>query len=758
MAGACQTHPPPYDSHGSERIGMKAAWLVMGFILGAPPARAAGPETVTGFSLPDLDRRAATESSDLWAFVPNAHATLAPGLGSAVEPTLRGLGGGEGLTGRTPAVGTIVDGVALPSVVGSRFGFFDVDRLEVVRGPQGVAGGAQFEGGALRVQMARPADENAGYLETGFGNRDRWTLRGSIDIPLHPALALKFSGFRSDGRGYVKNDTTGDYLNDSDMAGVRAAAELRPTDRLRWNVAVAGIQSDGENLWNAACDSDCSSRHASTGMPADRAEGGAPQYPGLAISGRKGAEPLGNRTRTLLVTSNLSYAGAAHGLELITGYVRATGRYALDFADGRPLAPPGMPMPAPRGWPDGGAVLAGDTAQDQFSQEVRLSGRFGWLGYRIGGYYAEGDARRDEADWMTAEPAATPLLLADRVIRTHREVKAGYGQLAAQWGAVTVTGGVRYTDESLRLDLADNRPGCAPGFCLDAIALGNAGVPARLSAQRWTPQAAIEWQADPGLLLFASARRGYRAGEWNVRALDASTFQPTATEAGWTYEAGLRGQWLDGRLRAGLTGFVIRMDDAQVSWSVLDAEQNRLLTAVGNVGQLRNEGVELELAASPWQGLDLSAAAGWQNARYTANAAMLAAAAQCRADGAGGAACGRGIVTAEGRIADPAGAPDFSATLGGSWAIRWTSGESFITPAAYLTYRSDMVLDPADTRRPGSSWMVQASLALSTDDGLWMLAAECSNCLDTDKPTTNWAGLSYPAAPRTWLIKARRRF
>ncbi len=54
--------------------------------------------------------------------------------------------------------------------------------------------------------------------------------------------------------------------------------------------------------------------------------------------------------------------------------------------------------------------------------------------------------------------------------------------------------------------------------------------------------------------------------------------------------------------------------------------------------------------------------------------------------------------------------------------------------------------------------MVQASLALTTDDGLWMLAAECSNCLDTDRPATGWAGLSYPTAPRTWLIKARRRF
>lgn len=738
---------------------MKSALLVTIAVLAAPAmAQTSLPGAITSFGIEDFDRRAVDDSGGLWPFIPNGNTRLSPGLGSATEITLRGLGGDEAPAGRTAAVGTVVDGVPLPGVNGNRFGFFDLDRVEILRGPQGVTGGRGFLGGTTQVNLARPGQRVAGYVESGYGANKRWTLRGSMDLPLDPALGLKISAYRSDGRGYVRNPVTGERLNDSDNAGLRIAAELRPVDGVQWNVAAAMMRADGENIWNRECDSgECDGRIARTGMVNDRRAGSETQYLGVAIAGDKAQQYIRNRTETVLLTSNLQWSGAAHAIEFITGYARLTERYGLDFADGRPLPTPADPVPAARDWANGGATLLADQKRRQFTQEVRLSGTiFDGLRYQLGGFLLDARDLRDTADLhMRNIGAGQPVVLADRMLRVEEDVKAGYGVLTGNWGALTVNAGLRYSVEKQQLQATDQRPGCVSGEIGDCFASGLLAVP-EISTKRWTPHASVEWRAMDALLLYGSATRGYRAGGWNLRALRPDGLTTYGAESGWTYEAGLRSRWLEDRVRLGVTGFITRIDDAQASWSQVDPAQRILLAEIDTVGDFRNKGVEAELSVSPLSNLDLSATLGWQDAEYRPDAQGLSQQSLCHAQIA--SACGRGIVTAAGEIATPAYAPKWTFSAGGSWDIHWKSGESYVTPAVWASYQSATELDAANNLRAPGRWLMNASLTLATDDGIWSASVECANCLDSDAITAGYGGLAYSMAPRTWLVKARRRF
>lgn len=740
---------------------MKSGLLATVAILMAGPVAAEVnlPGAISGFGIEDLDRRAVDDTAGMWLFVPNAAARLAPGVGSTVDVTLRGIGGGELFSRRPAGVGTIIDGVPLPGNVGNRFAFFDLDRINILRGPQGVAGGRGFLGGALEVNLARPGQRLAGYLESGYGAHKRWTMRGSIDLPIAPIFGIKVSGYRTDGRGYAYNPVTDERLNDSDAAGLRLAGELRPAPGLTWNVALATMRSDGENLWNADCEAvSCDGRTARTGMTSAHRTGVGGQYPEVPVAGRKANYTLRNRTKNFLVTSNLEWRGAAHGLDVITGYVRQTERYGSDFADGRPLPTVADPVPAPRDWSNGGAAFLADNKNRQLTQEIRLSGKIvDGVGYKVGGFLLDGRDTQDIADLQTlAIGAGQTVVLADRIARIDEKVKAGYGLLSGQWGPLTVTGGVRYSDERRRLAMTDQRAICG----IDCFTPDSVAVP-EIHTERWTPHASVEWRADEALLLYASARRGYRAGGWNVRALEPATLNAYGDEAGWSYETGLRARAFEDRLRVGLSGFVTRIDDAQATWSRVEPDGRTLLIESATVGDFRNKGAELELGLTPFSGLDLSATLGWQDAEYRANAASLAQQGRCLqqiAGGVGGADCGRGIITGAGEIGVPAYAPEWTFSAGGTWDILWKSGESVVTPGVWVSYQSATELESTNLVRAPGRWLVNASLALATDDGFWMLALECANCLNEDSFSTSLGGLRYQAAPRTWLVKARRNF
>lgn len=794
------------------RTVLLAAVALLPGAAAAAPAEIVVTGAVTAFSAQALELRGIESLRQLDVFVPGLFASQPPGIGSGAVFTLRGQRDTGTLATSAPAVATIVDGIYIGRQIANNFSMFDVKSIEVLRGPQGVLYGRNTIGGVVNIVNIRPGTKVAGFGEFSYGAYDRKAGRASIDLPLTSTVGMKLSGYFQDGDGYVRNTVTGERLNDDDGAGARLALRWDLTPTVGWDGAVAYMRADGENVLNFDCDpatpADCGGRFASTGLRATTSS-----YAPLAISGAKAEYGLGNSTDTLLASSRFEWAGDAVTLRATTAFVDTGQRYALDFADGRTLPDIADPQPVVRGDPLGGLTLLETGDHRQFSQEITFSGAlFGdRLTYVTGFSYFNEKNNIDRADILAGGSA--PQLLADRTLAIGTSAVAGW--LLADLGIadrLTLTAGVRYTDETRTLRIFDNRDGCVLA-CLNQaalVAIDGTPIPTRQQAGHWTPRFGLRYKAAPDLMLFAGASRGYRSAGWNGAGRNGFEVLAFGPETAWSYEVGARSTWFDGRLRADATVFWLEVERAQVPVLLSDASG---ATVIQNAAGYRNRGLEVELVAAPVEGLSLFLNLAVQDDSWRLNGASpgangtLSVAAQqaaCRAQLAAGqlplspnsaapglpannaAACAAGIVAAAGDLARPTRTPALGIAAGGSYDFKVPAGGFILTPSATLSYRSSYDAGPAnatifagsvtagaggDNRtfpanpfggkvisgsRDGGFVVANAALTLRTDDGNWTLALECFNCLDTDWVESTVANTGYLAPPRAWQVRLKR--
>lgn len=698
------------------------------------PARAetARPGLIVQAPLPVLAETRLTVDAlamrgDPWRLLPEARV---PGLQAVPQAgrgslsyVVRGLGNSSTVAPLAPAVGLFVDGVPLGDRDGEAFALFDLQSVDLLRGGQGALLGRGTSAGAVVLKLDPPAETFGGFVGGGWGAYDRKMGRASVDMPLG-ALALKVSAYVADDDGVARNVTTDERVNDRDRAGIRLAARIAATDRLSLGLSVAYVEDKGETIASFTCvpgdPADCGGRSLTTGLTKARRLGGVPQFD-VSVAGDKAGQRLGSLASTTLVTANVGWRGNSHSLELITGWWDSREQSGLDFADGRSLA--AGPV---RGFVNGGYTLLTDGQDQQFSKEVRLTGRVlgGALGYVVGGQLIDGTSRLDTADLLTIENGTVsgqPMLLADRIAHTETRAVAGFADATLMLGRLTLGAGLRYTDEERRLLLAE--VACSPGGC------AGGPVPTTVSTAVWTPRASASFAVSDDLALFANLSRGYRPGGWNVRAVTPDTLQAFGAETAWTSEAGVAARALDGRLDAKLTGFRLDVSGFQASGAGIVGGVPQF--GAGTVGDLRNTGLEAELAARPVDGLALYANLVWQDAAYR------------RA----------------GTAADPMFTPDFTIGAGGQWDIPLPRSGIILSPTVDLLWRSAQALDLLDVGPSApSTLLVDGGFAIRTDDDNWLLTLTCRNCLNEDAPAASLLGLGYPQLQRTWILVARRQF
>lgn len=691
------------------------------------------PIAISAFTSRELALRGITSALDVAQYVPNLVGLNNTGLGSANAYYLRGLGNTETVATFDPPVGTYVNDIYLSRQNANNLSLFDVERLEVLRGPQGTLFGRNTTGGAINLILAEPGDEFGGYAEAGYGSYNNFEGRASIDVPLAEGFAVKASGFYRNDRGYVKNTTTGERLNDSDGYGARLGVRMELSPNARYIASYMHIDARGENLLNFDCDpadpSNCDGRFATTGLRED--EG---QFAGL-ITGPKQFFGNFNRTDTDIVTSNLQFGSTDLRLNIITGYVSTTDRYGLDFADGRALPSLAVPVPPVLGFTRGGFTIVNDASHDQFTQEFKLTGRLfdGFVDYVGGLYYYHEDNRTNFADLFSLNlptapaPRGFPLLLADRVLDNKTEAYAGYVQADFNvTDQIKLTAGVRYTDEEKTFSISDNRPVVGrnaagqtlcrgpnqfgPGVCLaneNLVAANGRPIPQRLTTDLFTPRFVAVWEPMDDLLVYVSATRGFKSGGWNARGTTPGALLPFDPEKVWSYEGGLKSQLFDNRLRVNAVAYRMDVSDLQTPSALADPVTGALTFLTRNFADYRNQGLELEISAVPVRGLSLFFAGGYQDDEYRLNAgglqvdefgvqSVLAQASVCRAQlarglvpggGAGEAtACGVGIVNAGGQVAEPVRTPDFTLAFGGSYVAEL--GGLTLTPSLNASWRS----------------------------------------------------------------------
>ena len=749
------------------------------------------PLAVSALLSGEIEARGIDEPLDALRGIPNTIAAHVPGFGSDNDYVIRGRDG----------VATVIDGVYVGRGAATNYGFFDIDRIELLRGPQGPLYGRDTSGGVLHIVNRTPGDRTSGYIDGAYGRFGTYQFRAGLDVPIGERFSLGLSGYWRKSNGYVRNTTTGDRLNEDDGWGLRATAHAKLSDTLTWTGSIARMESTALYAPDFECDpaapADCKGRFASTGY----AETVGPNHFGpIGVSGRKASFGLGNSAKTYLATSRIAWTPSeAATFEAITGYVDTKRQYGIDLRDGRDAPTIADPVPAARGDVYGGYTILGDTHFKQFSQELRLSGALagGFVNYVAGVSYAEEDGDSDLADIFTPTTGIASLV-ADRRVTTETKSKSAYAQVDVNvTDALTLTGGLRYSDEDWTLNVSDNRADCGiiSSACFDHAELISRNIPRRIENRFWTPRFGASFRLRDNINLFASATRGYRSESWNARANSVSALSPYDPEKLWSYEAGLKSTWFERRLAIDLTGFYIDSSNVPVQSILLYSGGSQQFLNV--YPGFKNKGLELDIAAVPFTDVTIRASAGWQDAKYKVGTGLDPLLDTCRSltasgyiagapDLDGNGFCGFAILTADGQIADPIRAPKWTLSAGASWDI-WlppVSG-SIVTPSVDVTYRSTMetgganyslyngsisgvsgTIYPANPyggdfltgSRSKSLLLVNAGIALRTDDNFWRVSVECENCLNETTVDASLGNVSWLNTPRVWMLRARRQF
>ena len=698
------------------------------------------PLAVSAFSAADIETYSIEETEDIIRFVPNVYSATSTGLGSANSYYLRGLGSSESLATFDQPIGTYVNDVYLSRYGANNFSLFDVERIEVLRGPQGTLFGRNTTGGAINVVLKDPADEIGGFAGAEYGRYNHVLLRGSVDMPLSDTVRTKLSGYWTDDEGYVKNLTTGERLNSSDGFGVRGAVQADISEAVLWDLSIDYSKKKEPFILNTKTDD---GRVSNSGLMAM----------GSVVAGQKG-QIGGNENNVDLfrVASNIQVATDLGEVEFITGYVDLTQKFNLDFFDGT--------------FPTGGFVFNQLSTHEQISQEIKLTGDTdeGRLNYTVGAFYLEEENNIDFADIFTLPigPNGFPFVLADRTIDADILTYAFYGQFDYEViPRLTLTAGARWTYENKDLAFIPN-PGSNWGTPFTQDDLVAAGVPLELTEKVLTPRFAISYQAMDDVMFFASATRGFKSGGWNGRATTADTLQPFGPETIWSYEAGMRSEFFDNRLRFNATAFLGDTSDLQIP-TAFNNQAGGITFLTQNFADFEVTGLEVEAVASVAEGFNLRGALGLMDAKYkNPEPGLVTQLEQCQDQIAAGGAtpsCGNGVVTLNGELAEPNRTPDVTFSIGFDYTVGVTNDIDLVA-VGNLHHMGARSVESAQLpiSEVESTQEVQASMSAVSRDGNWQVGVECENCLGETYLVSVIGGRPYINDPSTWKISTRINF
>ncbi len=675
------------------------------------------PVAVSAYSDKEIQALQINDTLDLVEVVPNLFGGNNTGLGTANMYYLRAQGNDESIATFDPPVGTYVDDVYITRQNANNFTFFDVDRIEVLRGPQGTLFGRNTTGGAINVILKKPGTEFGGYAEVGMGRWSAFQARASVDMPLSDSFLTKFSFFTDSNDGWLVNTLDGNSYNDLENRGFRGAVRMLLSDSVTWDLSVDYIDTDAANVRGEAVTA--SSRISSSILPGGVPAGGLYLLTFAPVPFIAKAGDYGNETETMSVVSNLGWDMLGGRANLIVGYRDMEQEFLLNF-----------PNPAS----DDFFWIDNVGQHDTLTAELKWNGSL--MDDRVdlvaGLYYMDEDNKTDFADYLFGGA----FLLADRVIYNSTRSWAAYAQADIAVGdRGTLTIGARYTDEEKTIGLTD----ATPLNLLTTENLAFFGVPTKLTESKVTPRFAYSHDFNDEVMAYVSATNGFKSGGWNARGVVPTDFQPFGPEEIWSYELGLRADWLNDTLRTNITAFYSDLDDLQTTSAT---PTGQFLTT--NAGGLEVSGVELELTWLPTDNWTVFAAVGLQNPKYVdlpegcvvPNTDFAAFDADCN-------------------VADPKRSPEETVTLGTSLDINL--GFATLRPFASMRYIGSNVVGTRNLGVNGSTTLWNGGLALVSNRGGWEAVVECRNC-SNEIYTTSFLFVPYYNAPGAWQARVRFNF
>ena len=601
------------------------------------------PVAVTAFSEEDMKRQNIQEFVDLQAQLPGVYISQVQADPSIARIVIRGQAQADMLLTTDASVGVYVDGVNLPRQNGLNANMFDIERVEVLRGPQGTLYGRNTTGGAINV-ITRKADYEGvrGYLRGTAGNESFTQFAGALNIPLAESAAVRLAAQKTDQDGFGKSNFTGDDLYDQDEVFFRGSLTWDPTARLNVQLqadymdldeggAAEKLLQPGGNILNPGntlpiTPSIVAGIELGAMNPADIPSAANPIpgptfIPGLIA----GYEALSGYTQGDLLDSDadadvfskatLWGGGLTISYDLndtvefksITGYRNWKTERLLDL-DGTPFT---ILHP----------LLAVDA--DIFTQELQLLGSTGNLDWVVGGFYSNEEGT-DGSRTLAVRPLNPTRNVTDGDVTNKSWALFAQGTYALT-EALNLTAGFRWTEEKKalvnmnRLELAD-----IPGFVI-ACRVPPANLPVDACATKSSDSfedpswlVSLDYAINEQVMGYASISRSWRGGGQNLRAdgADVAAAQPFEPETALNYEVGLKGDFFDSRLRTNVAVYLTDYEDVQRSIIVPGSASGSVVTVLTNAAEAEITGLELEAWLYPTDNLTIFGTVGYLDFEY----------------------------------------------------------------------------------------------------------------------------------------------
>jgi iron complex outermembrane receptor protein len=552
------------------------------------------PAAITAYGAQQIRNTFATSINDIGQLAPNVRFQAAGAVPGVANYLIRGMGISTSIASDEPTVGIIVDGVYAAGNYGTIVDTFDLDTIEILRGPQGTLFGRNVTAGAVNIRTRRPTGDTHfdGRINVGNGGRKEVSVAGETAITSNLSGRLSATYARLDG--LFRNRLNGDSLP------ARADFVVRPT--LVWTpdsettVSLIGQYTrnrDGGNTLRELVTPGYGLQKTGYVPPTATADLDQ-EYPSRAALNVVGA--------TLEITRKLGDGV----LTSVTGYRKSRYKAALDN-DGTSINL---------------LVNYFDVKQRQLSEELRYAGTAadGRLDYTVGLYGFDGNLYSSFAQYFPSAPNSTAVSAGT----IKEQSLAAFGQAEFRFTErLSAIAGLRlnYDRKSAMLGYGLRLPASPAGVCDPTIVpLASCGVnfTGKTTSKDASPKFGLNWKLDRATLAYISYTRGFRSGGFNIRnASLASSPGPYDPERVDAFEVGLKRDF-SRHLRVNLTGFYNKY--AGLQRVVLPL--NSVALTIVNAASAQIWGAEFEVSWSPVRGLRIDGSAGYVNAGYQSFAGL----------------------------------------------------------------------------------------------------------------------------------------
>jgi iron complex outermembrane receptor protein len=570
------------------------------------------PMSVTAFTGDMVEQSGITAMEEVAIQTPNFKMTAF----NITEPQLflRGIGTTNDSIGADPAVAVFIDEVYIGRPSGTSTDLFDLERIEVLRGPQGTLYGRNAAGGAVNIFTRKPQREFESKVGLTVGSDSLVNLRGYANGPISDTVAGKITVNFRQRDGYAENITTGQELEDDDTVSVRGQLLITPSDTvdILLGFDYTDIDTSGNNRFLTNFDIQ------PFPIPDIWLE------PALAANAEFGNDPRkSSHDETQVSKKELSGLLARVDADLDWATLTSITAYRQSESAWLQALVPVLSNE------DGGFGLfevdnSAEQEADQFSQEFRLSGSSDNLNWVAGLYYFKEEADKSErfvTYWDTIAPPPTFLTSPGDV----SFIQSGETKSMAVFGQFTwdmteqfaLTLGARYTDDEKELSnvAVTNIPPTPFGLVGIPLIFAPYETSGSESWDEVTMRATVDWKFTDDHMVYVTYSEGFKSGAFNgTQSQPLLAAVPIQPELATNFEIGARTEWLDGRARFNITYFDLEYDDLQ-TWAL-----SPTFELVADNASAEVSGIETEFAVVFTENFSLSGSFATMDAEFVEGA------------------------------------------------------------------------------------------------------------------------------------------